>query len=308
MKIFRLVQAALRLKCQHLLDLAGIGRGADRAQRSLAILVLDSRDHRLAPQSQRGQTLSIEPHTHTALGTVDIHRTHPRHAREHVLDVVVDIVRERQPVIRPVRRPQHQKTQHVRRARIHRNTLFGHLFRQSRYGLLYTVLNLNHVKVQIGANLKRHRQIVVAGVIAVRGHVKHVVHAVDLFLQRDCNCVGQIARAGTRIAGPNRYLRRRHLRVLRDRQRLDGQSPGEGQHNRDDQRESGAFNKDIGDHLPSASLADAIVTGLPGATFWTPRTTTRSPALTPERNATRPSGIMPEVTERRCTIPASSTT
>ena len=81
--------------------------------------------------------------------------------------------------------------------------------------------------------LERDGQVVGAVVGALRGHVHHALDAVDLLLDGRGDRVGDVLGAGAGIVAGDLHRRRRDRRKLRQRQREDGDAPGQ----RDDDRQ-----------------------------------------------------------------------
>ena len=90
-----------------------------------------------------------------------------------------------------------------------------------RLGDRHAVLHLHLRDVEIRAELERDGQLHVAVVGALAGHVEHVLHAVDLLLDRRGDGLGDGLGVGAGIAGGDGDRGRRDLRILRDRQRED---------------------------------------------------------------------------------------
>ena len=112
--------------------------------------------------------------------------------------------------------------QHVGRGFAHRDADPAHLLRQARLGHRDAVLHQHLRGVEIGAEREGDgdRELAVAG--RLRGHVEHVLDAVDLLLDRRRDRVGDDLGGGAGIAGADLDRRRRDLGILRDRQREIG--------------------------------------------------------------------------------------
>ena len=95
--------------------------------------------------------------------------------------------------------------------------------------------HLGHVRVH--AQLEGHGQVVGAVVGAARRHVHHALDAADLLLDRRRHRVAHGQGVGARIEGRHQHRRRRHLGVLRHRQREHGHAPRQHEDDGDDRGE-----------------------------------------------------------------------
>src|SRR6185436_4857161 len=145
----------------------------------------------------------------------------------------------------------------------------------------------------------------------IRGHVEHVLDAVDLVLQWSSNGLLKHLRRGAGIDGAHRHHGWGDFRILRNRQRTHRRQARKHQEYRQDGRKDRAVDKEARKHampltycllflagcsavsglVPGgwpgwAGLAAdvwAIFTGEPGRAFTTPSTITWSPGLRPSR-------------------------
>ena len=190
------------------------GRGADRAERSLDILLRDCGDDLLGIDAQCRQSLRIEPDAHREFRPVDGHVAHAGHAKENRLDVAVGVVRERKAVDRPLRRIEREEAQRIGRLGADAAAELLGFRRQFRLGLRQTVLHLDEIHVAVGFDVERNFQLVLAVVRAVARHVEHVVDTVDFVFDRRGDGVHHLLRIGAGVVVGDRYFRRRHLRIL----------------------------------------------------------------------------------------------
>src|SRR5258708_26708455 len=103
------------------------------------------------------------------------------------------------------------------------------------------------VCIEVGAELERHVDLETAISGRVRGHVDHVLDAVDLLLEGS-NHGGSdhvCARPGILTADP--HHRRRDLRILGDRQPPDGHRAEDDEDDRDDRGEDRPVDEEVGD-------------------------------------------------------------
>ena len=114
----------------------------------------------------------------------------------------------------------------------------AHFLRHPRQRAVHAVLHQHLGRVRVGADLEGHRQPHLAVAAALGRHVEHVLHAVDLLLERRGHGVGDGLRAGAGIVGDDEDGRRRDLGILGDRQREQRnraqQHDQDGQHRRED--------------------------------------------------------------------------
>src|SRR4029078_7161119 len=92
------------------------------------------------------------------------------------------------------------------------------------------------------------------------------------------------------------------------RQGLDGDQPGNGDDDRDDDRQPGAIDEEGRQHGVYPFAASAPATTCPGLTRWIPSVITRSPASRPDFTTMSASVRAPVSTLRTCTLFSLSTT
>ena len=117
-----------------------------------------------------------------------------------------------------------------------RDALALHVLRQFGEGNLHPVIDVHRVDVGIGAKLERHQKRVAAIIAAYAFHVDHLVDADDLRLDRLRDGRVDHCSGGTRVAGRNRYLGRDDVRVLRERNSVEGDQTGDRSDDGDDNR------------------------------------------------------------------------
>ena len=93
---------------------------------------------------------------------------------------------------------------------------------QQRQGQVDAVLHQHLGEIEVDARLEGDGQAVGAVVGRLRGHVDHVLDAVDLLLDGGGHGLGDDLGAGTGVGAGDDDARRRDLRVLRERQGEDG--------------------------------------------------------------------------------------
>src|SRR5262249_42863105 len=138
----------------------------------------------------------------------------------------------------------------------------------------------------------------------------HVLHAVDLLLDRQRHRVDHGASAGAWVARRYRDGRRHHIWVLRHRQ---GKKRDDAYDDREDGNDIGQdrpLYEELGDHCTTPSDAAAVNVFIcgsifcPGTAVSKPETTTRSSALMPEV-ITRSSPTSWPISTVRCSTTSS---
>lgn len=86
---------------------------------------------------------------------------------------------------------------------------------------VHPVLDGDQGLVEVGSDGESHDEVVGAGVVARRGHVQHVVNAVDLLLNRRRHRVSHDLGARSRIIDGHLHGWRNDVRILRNREIKD---------------------------------------------------------------------------------------
>ena len=122
------------------------------------------------------------------------------------------------------------------------------------------VLHLHLRDIEIGAEVEgdRDREAPVGG--RVRGHVEHVLDAVDLLLDRRHHGRGHHVRAGARILAGHVDDRRRDLGILRDRQPEERHRAQDHEHDRDHGGKDRPVDEEVRDahRAPSLRLSSSL--------------------------------------------------
>ena len=219
------------------------GRGADRADRRLDVLLRDRRDDFLGVEALRGHAVRVEPDAHRDPRAIDRRLADAGDSQKDGLDVAVDVVRYLQARHRTLRRPQADYAEHVLGLRAYAPAELLHLGRQLRLGLRDAVLDLYHVHVAVGLDLERQRELVGARVGAGAYHVEHVVYAVHLVLDGHRDGVQNLLRVRARVVVHDAYRRRRETRILRDREPRYRHHARHRKHDRYDHRKARALHE-----------------------------------------------------------------
>ncbi len=222
------------------------GRRADLPGGCLEVLLLDGRDDVGGSEAERGEAIRTEPDPHPVLGAaIQIHLRDPGHAEQGVPDVDHGVVVEELGVAAPLGRVERDHHQDAGVDLLDRDPLLGHLQRQSRLGLGHPVLGQDVRHVPVHAHLERHVQqhAAVAGV--ERLHVDHVVHAVDLLLDRRGHRLLDHLRGRALVGGFDPDGRRRQLGILLDGQPLEHRQAEQGDDDRRDDGDDGPPDEEI---------------------------------------------------------------
>ena len=185
------------------------------------------------------QLLRVEPEPHAVVALAEVGDVaDARQTRQLVADLDGGVVAQVEVVAAVVRREQVDDHQHVGRLLLDGDAAALDQVGQDRLGQRHAVLHQHLGDVQVGAGLERDGQRVVAVVGALRGHVHHALDAVDLLLDGGGHGVGDDLGVGAGVGRRHLDGRRRDLRVLRDRQREQGdaaaQRDDDGQHRGED--------------------------------------------------------------------------
>ncbi len=220
--IAELVWISQPAECLHRnLECAGLvhRRLIEGAGRDLDVLPLQRRHHVICGQPQRLHPVGIEPDPHGIVAAAEHdERTDAIDACQSVLDFDRGVVGDEQRVARFVGREQMHDHHQVGRTLGHGDADIAHVSRQARLRDGDPVLHLNLRDIEVGADVEgdRDREFSVRG--RIRRHVKHVLDAVDLLLDRCDYRRGDHVGARTRILTAHIDDGRSDFRILRDRQ------------------------------------------------------------------------------------------
>ncbi|OLC65647.1 MAG: hypothetical protein AUH79_07285 [Betaproteobacteria bacterium 13_1_40CM_4_64_4] len=204
-------------------DAGGRRRLANASSRDLHVLLLQRLQDVCGGHAARGQRRRVEPDAHAVVARAEeADITHPRQPGERVLHLDGGVVAEVELVVALARREQVHAQEDHRRLLLHRDALALHLVRQLRLGDRDPVLGEHLREVEVRPDAEGDVEVHLPVVRALREHVEHVLDAVDLLLDRSGDRVGNDLRARARIGRRDVHRRRDDLRVLRDRQLLEG--------------------------------------------------------------------------------------
>ena len=195
--------------------------------------------------------VGLQPDTHgVGLGTEVLHVAHTRHTLQGRHDVDIVVVGHELGIVAAVfgRERVHD---HVTRLSLGGgHTHLRHLGRQQCLSLRHAVLHVHGGHVGIGALLEvdsNHGHAVVGG---LRGHVGHVLHAVNTFLKRGDHGVEHGLSVGTLIDGRHGNGWRRNIGILLDRQRNQADQTQQHKEDGNHRRKHRALYKSCKCHIP----------------------------------------------------------
>ena len=188
----------------------------------------------LAVRPSDSQPLRVEPDPHRIVAAAEYgDRADAVDAGQRILDLERREIGDEQRVARAVRRIEMHDHHQVGRALVDRDADVAHVGGQPRRRGGDAVLHLHLRDIEIGAEIEGDGdgEAPVGG--RVRGHVEHVLDAVDLLLDRRDHGRGDDVGAGARILAGDVDDRRRDLRILRDRQAEERHRAEDHEHDRD---------------------------------------------------------------------------
>src|SRR6266516_6443535 len=245
---------------------------------------------------------------------------HAGNALELVLDVDLRVVAQVLGVEARVIRGERANHEDARLALLHRDPVAHDLLGQLRLGERDLVLYVHRREVRVARDVEVDRQVHDAVARIRRLEVEQAVEPRELLLDRRGDGRGDVLRRRARVHRLHLDLGRRERRVAVYREPAEREQPQQHDHDRDHAREDRAPDEDVANlrRVAHGVLRAAAVsaggwyatarTGDPGATCWTPSTTTRSPAASPCAISHDPPSHAVAVTLRVATLsPASST-
>ena len=177
----------------------------------------------MALQLEGRQLVRVEPGPQAVIALAEVGDAgHAVQAAQLVLDVERRVIAEPDVVVTVVRRDQVDDHQRAGRHLLDVDALVLDQGRDDRQRQRDAVLHQHLGHVRVGALLERDRQAVGAVVGAARRHVQHVLDAADLLLDRRRHGVAHGLGVGAGVDGRHLHRGRRHVGVLRHRQREHG--------------------------------------------------------------------------------------
>ena len=209
------------------------GRLSDLPRRHLDVLLLDGRHDVAGREIARGHLFRVQPQPHAVVALAQVGDiAHAGQAGQLVAKLDRGVVAQIEVVAAAVGREQVDDHQHVGRFLLHQHALAGDQVGQHRLRQRHAVLHQHLGHVQVDAQPERDRERVIAVVGALRRHVEHAFHAVDLLLDGGRHRVGHQLGVGAGIGGRHLHRGRRNFRVLGDRKHQDGDQAGQGNDDR----------------------------------------------------------------------------
>ena len=218
---------------------------AELAGRSLDILFGQRRRHVGRHQFVLGHHIGLEPDTHRVVGTHHHRIAHTGNTLNLGHDVDVRIVFEELLVVPVVGTVKREDQQHTGLSLLGDDTDLRYLGRQETLRLGHTVLHVDgrHVGVDTLLEVDGDRRI--TGIGGGGGHVIHVLHTVDLLLQRSDHAVQHSLGVRTGIGGIHPDRRGGDIGILLHRQRHQPQQAQDDDEDRNHRRQHRAVDKSI---------------------------------------------------------------
>ena len=164
--------------------------------------------------------MRIEPDPHRIFARAeDIDVADAVESREFVANLEQSVIAGKKLIERSVRRNEVHDHRDVGRLLFRRHADPLHIGREHGNRDGDAILHQHLRRIEIGAELERDAQRHVAVARALRGHVEHVLDAIDLLLDRRRHCFRYDLRVRAGIAGRDLDRWRRDIGILRDRQR-----------------------------------------------------------------------------------------
>ena len=239
-----------------------VRRLADLPRRRLDVLARDRAGDIARGDADRRHAHRVEPDAHRILPLPeDLRVADPRQPRDLLLQLHIGVVRDENLIVRVVRRIQIDREHEIARRGADADSLRYDFGRQQRLRELDPVLHIDLIDIRVAADRKADLQPVGARTRRGSLHVEHVGNAVDLFLDRLRDRVGDGFRAGPGIIGRHRHRGRRDVRILRDRDDPQREQPGQHDDDRNDQREFRPMDKEGTEHPAQPPFA-AVCAGI----------------------------------------------
>ena len=199
--------------------LTGDRRLIEHTGGDLDVLALERQNHVSCGQAHRLQAVGIDPDAHRVIAAAeDGDRANPVNAGENVGDRERRVIRDEQRIARVVGRVEVDHHHQIGRLFGHSHPDVAHLARQARLRDGNPVLHLHLRDIEAGAELEAHVDGKAPVRRRIRGHVDHVLDAVDLLLDRRDHGRGDDIRIGAGILAGDVDGGRSDLRILRHRQ------------------------------------------------------------------------------------------
>ena len=222
-------------------------RLADNARCNLHILILQSSDDFRSCKILEGESARIEPDTHAVFPRpINIHISDSIEPLELLAHIENRVVADVELIVGIVRRNHVDDHEQIRRALQRGDAGAPHDVGKLRLGNGNPVLDEHLRLVEVGAGLKGDRERHRAIARALARHVEHVLHSVDLLLNRRRHRLGDDLRTRARIRGPHDDGRRSYLRILCQWKGLVGDGTNKNNQNGKDRGEDWAIDENLG--------------------------------------------------------------
>ena len=215
------------------------------------ILALQGRDDITRGEPKRVQPVRVEPDSHRVVtGAEHGDGADAVDAVQLVRDLDGGIIRNEERVARLVWGMEMHDHHQVGRALGRGDPDIANVRGDTRLSDRDPVLDLDLGNIEVGAELEGHVNLETAIAGRVRGHVDHVLDAVDLLLEGSNDRGGDHVRARSGILAADPHHRRRDLRILGNRQPPDGHRPDDDEDDRNDRGEDRPVDEEVGEaHL-----------------------------------------------------------
>ena len=220
---------------QHILK--RIGRfGPQRPRRGLHILLGQHRGDIRGHQSVLRHLRRIEPDAQRIAGAPDIHLAHARDTRHPRLDVDLHVVGQEVGIVTVVGRIERYGLQRIVLTLAHRHARLRDFGRKQSLRRSHAVLYVDHRHVGVGALPEVDVDGGRTGVGGRRGHIDHVLHAVELLLEGRNDALHHRLGVGSGIGGADAHGGRGDVGKLFDGQTAQADQPDDDDGHGDDAR------------------------------------------------------------------------
>ena len=199
-----------------------VGLRADGAGCNLSVLRADRREDVVRCQTQAQHLVGIDPDAHGPLRSKKRCATDARNAADLAHDIAVEIISEADSVDVAIGRSQRDDEKKTRAGLFDAQTLLRDGLRQPRLDAANAVLHLDLCLTDPRAGGECRGELDAAGRVRCRFVIKQARNAVEFFFDRARHTLVHVLGRCAREICLHRDLWRRHCRVLRDRQKRNG--------------------------------------------------------------------------------------
>ena len=201
-------------------------------------------------QPQLRQPVGAQPDAHRVVARAEHADVgDARHALELIDQIDRCVVRQEQSIAAVVRRNECYQNENIVRPFLHGHAVTPHLVGQPRQCELHTVVDVEHRRVDVRADVERRSNRQVAGGGGAGVEVQKMLDAGESLLDRRSHCLGDRLGTRARIARIYDDCRRRDVGILRDRQGRARDQTGDHDDDRDDSREHRTVDEELREHV-----------------------------------------------------------